>query len=283
MTRLFAIAALTALAGLLSACQTYPDPGGNAFLFCDQRAESCYRSCEVRADQYAYEVCQDSCSAGANRCFANANAQTRYASTAVYVDPWIGRYGAWYPTAGYFFSADLYNRYGLRRAYRPSRIVGPRYGYGRARNVPRRVVRPYRDQRPVRAQRSWRRDDGYRPGYRGGQVDRRPYDRPRARPDGGRGPAIQRPGVQRPSGQTPGARGPADRQPQARPGGRQPQGRPEGRQPQARPEGRPARGHPESRPQSRPEARPEARPSRGEGRPPQPERSRGESKPPQEP
>lgn len=255
MRRLFALFSCALCAVVLSACQTFPDPVGNSFVFCDRQAEACYRSCENRIDRDPYAICQEQCGADANRCFANANAQRQFSAPAVaVVDPWFGQFGAWYPAGGYFFTLNRYNRFGLRRAWGPPGFVGVgprRFGYGRPFAGPRRAYRPYRAvprrraiRRAVRRDRirrdAIRRDRIRRNAVRRDRVRRgaRPYRGDRVR-DGSRrrnrgaGPNRgRRDGVRGQRGRRDGARRGGNRRPQGRPPNRRPQGgrnRPRGR------------------------------------------------------
>ena len=138
---------------LLAGCETYGYQ--TSFLGCDNSAEACYRSCDRYPDESDYRLCQDDCEVEINQCFSRAYDSYRYASyNTALVDPWYGRWGVWYPTAGYFFSVDVHNRFGHRRPY-----AGPR---GVIRNDPYLQDRAYRqgraDQRRLERRRGLKRE-----------------------------------------------------------------------------------------------------------------------------
>lgn len=107
---------------LLAGCTTYY-PYETAFNVCDDQVGACYRYCEQYEDIPGdYAACHSDCEAEANQCFANAYRRNTYAYSSYGYSPydpwpWYGRYGYWYPSSGFVFSFDYYNRYGYRGRY----------------------------------------------------------------------------------------------------------------------------------------------------------------------
>jgi len=150
---------LTVVSVFLGGCQTLGYQTG--FSNCDNQAAACYQSCQGFASEGAYASCQANCTNSVDRCFDAAYDRYRYAgaTTLIVNDPWIGRYGAWYPNRGYVFG---FNRFAYPRPF-----VGPRRGLKRRRYVHRAPAR--RINRRVDRRRAYRR----------GRIDQRRIERRR--------------------------------------------------------------------------------------------------------
>ncbi|MHA7872398.1 MAG: hypothetical protein ACX939_08620 [Hyphococcus sp.] len=192
MTDYWRFLPLAVLSLLAVGCVSYPYE--TAFSGCDEAAGACYRYCEEFDGTPDYGACHAECDDEANICFAEAydpyigrgvaTAGVGYPGPAFGPSPWFGRYGAWYPNAGYVFS---FNYFG-----------GP-YGYG-----PRRFRNwGYYDR--VGPGRRYRGDRGWR--YRGDRGRRRGGDGDRRRGGPGRGqpPAAAPPRVAPPRSAPPAA------------------------------------------------------------------------------
>ena len=121
----FARLAVLAGAFLLAGCVT-SDPYAQAYDSCDREAGACYADCRALDDERRRAACQDRCTTGVNRCFADVRDRAeRFSSYRVSPDyVFYGRYGAWHPYDGY-----RYGRHGRRYSY--GGYAYDRWGYDR--------------------------------------------------------------------------------------------------------------------------------------------------------